>query len=161
MNISVNQPTTTDAQLLAAALTGDLESMHTMLAAGASPNARQPITKEGWTALSCAVLSGKEEAVQALLAAGAEVNACCHDGTTPLHKACLWGHVRIAVLLLEHGADQSLQDQDGWTAQQLARAQDNTELLQRLLAYSEPASSPTLIPSAKSVQATSVQNRER
>jgi ankyrin repeat protein len=144
MNISANQLTGPNAQLLAAALQGDVVALRAALVAGASPNARQPITKEGWTALSCAVLSGKEEAVQLLLAAGAEVNACCHDGTTPLHKACLWGHVRIAVLLLEQGADQSLQDQDGWTAQQLARAQDNTELLQRLLSSSEPASSPNL-----------------
>lgn len=144
MNISTNQLTASDGQLLAAAVQGDVIALRTALAAGASPNARQPVTKDGWTALSCAVLSGKEEAVQVLLAAGAEVNACGHDGTTPLHKACLWGHVRIAVLLLEQGADQSLQDQDGWTAQQLARAQGNTELLQRLLAYSEPASSPIL-----------------
>lgn len=146
MNISADQLTTPNAQLLAAALQGDVIAMRTALGAGASPNARQPVTKNGWTALSCAVLSGKEEAVQVLLAAGAEVNAFCLDGTTPLHKACLWGHIRIAVLLLEQGADHSLQDQEGWTAPQLANAQANQELLQILAAASAPPTSSSSDP---------------
>jgi ankyrin repeat protein len=142
MELSINQQTApiaqADARLLAAALQGDIVSLRTALTDGASPNARQPIMKDGWTALSCVVLSGKEEAVQLLLAAGAAVNAQCPDGTTALHKACLWGHVRIVELLLAHGADQMIQDQDGWTAQQLASAQANTQLLQLLAAANRP-----------------------
>lgn len=91
-------------------------------------------------ALSCAVLSANAEAVQLLLAAGAEVNALCFDGTTALHKACLWGHIAIAALLLAHHADQTIQDQEGWTAPQLARAQGNTEMVQLLAAHALPTS---------------------
>lgn len=40
--------------------------------------------------------------------------------------------VRIAVLLLDHGADATLEDEEGWTARQLATAQENQELLQLL-----------------------------
>lgn len=127
-----------DAQLLAAALQGETEIMREALAAGASPDARQPVTKDGWTALTCAVLSGKDQAVRLLLEAGAEVNALCPDGATALHKACLWGHVSIAALLLAHGADATIADQEGWTAHQLAAAQGNQELLQILRAAGEP-----------------------
>jgi ankyrin repeat protein len=135
MNDQERKTTTPDDELLTAAMRGETSNLRAALAAGASPDARQSVTKAGWTALSCAVLSGREEAVQVLLAAGAEVNAQCPDGTTALHKACLWGHVRIAALLLAHGADATIEDQEGWTARQLAIVQDNQELL-RLLAES-------------------------
>src|SRR5438093_8875438 len=100
MNLPASQMTASDTQLLAAALQGETVEMRAALVAGASPNARQTMVKAGWTALICAVLSGKDEAVQLLLAAGAEVNAICPDGTTALHKACLWGQVSITALLL-------------------------------------------------------------
>jgi len=132
MNDPDRQMTTPDAQLLAASMQGQIAELRAALAAGANPDARQSAVKAGWTALSCAVLSGKEEAVQLLLAAGAEVNAQCADGTTALHKACLWGQVRIAALLLDHGADATIEDEEGWTARQLAKAQENRELLQLL-----------------------------
>ena len=135
MKLPPSQPSAPDARLLKVALQGDLAGMCAALAAGASPNARQSGTKEGWTALSCAVLSGNVDAVQLLLEAGAEVNALCFDGTTALHKACLWQHVRIANFLLGYGADPTIPDQDGWTAGQLAAAQGNQELLQLLAAH--------------------------
>jgi ankyrin repeat protein len=142
MNTTVRPQITPETQLLSAALQGDIASLRAALKAGASPSARQPVTKDGWTALSCAVLSGQEEAVQLLLAAGAEVNAFCLDGTTALHKACLWGHLAIAALLLAHHADQTIQDQEGWTAPQLARAQGNMEMVQLLAAHAPPGSRP-------------------
>jgi len=132
MKLPASQPNAPEAQLLTAALQGDLARMRVALADGASPNERQSGSKEGWTALNCAVMSGNAEAVRLLLAAGAEVNAVCFDGTTALHKACLWGHVYIAALLIEHGAEITIADQDGWTARQLAAAQENQALLQLL-----------------------------
>lgn len=132
MNDQDRQTTAPNAQLLTAAMQGQIAELRAALAAGANPNVCQSAVKAGWTALSCAVLSGKEEAVQLLLAAGAEVNGQCPDGTTALHKACLWGHVRITSLLLDHGADATIEDEEGWTARQLAMAQENKELLQLL-----------------------------
>ena len=42
--------------------------------------------------------------VRGLLAAGDDVNADKADGMLPLHFAATLGHVRVAELLLEHGA---------------------------------------------------------
>jgi len=41
-------------------------------------------------------------------------------GYTPIHLACDRGHADIVDVLLEHGADTSLRDQDGLTAEELA-----------------------------------------
>ncbi|XP_050670966.1 ankyrin repeat domain-containing protein 27-like [Leptidea sinapis] len=49
-----------------------------------------------------------------------DVNACNEGGTTPLHMAAKWGYEGIAKLLIENGADPSLQNRNGKTAFDLA-----------------------------------------
>lgn len=56
-----------------------------------------------------------------LLAAGAPVNAQQAGGFTPLHQAASRGRESIVDLLLQHGADGSLESDQGWTAADLAR----------------------------------------
>lgn len=146
MDDQAKAPLTPEGQLLAAAMQGDIITLQAALEAGASPNTRQPLTLAGWTVLCCAVLSGKSEVVELLLSAGAEVNDQCLDGTTALHKACLWGHVTITASLLAHGADPAIKDQEGWTPWQLAVEQENQELL-RLLAVAETGQPLTERPS--------------
>jgi ankyrin repeat protein len=51
--------------------------------------------------------------VSRLLGAGADVNVKYHDGHTPLHWACLWGHVQVLKELLDHGADIEAPDNNG------------------------------------------------
>jgi len=43
--------------------------------------------------------------VERLLEGGAAVNACSHDGWTPLHLAAFFGHAKVTELLLAHAAD--------------------------------------------------------
>ncbi|VDM36382.1 unnamed protein product, partial [Hydatigera taeniaeformis] len=60
---------------------------------------------EGITALHNAVCAGRAEVVEFLVCeAGADVNAGDTDGWTPLHCAASCGNVRLARLLVEHGA---------------------------------------------------------
>lgn len=47
-----------------------------------------------------------------LLEAGADVNARDRGGHTSLHWACWYGHTDIARLLLEHGADPNVREED-------------------------------------------------
>ena len=50
-------------------------------------------------------------AVQWLLDQGSDVNTRDHAGSTPLIEAASLGHVEMCQLLLEHGADLSVQNQ--------------------------------------------------
>ena len=58
---------------------------------------------------------GLSDKVRAFLDAGGDVNAKV-DGDTLLHMACGWRHRPVISLLLERGADRSIVDRDGWTA---------------------------------------------
>ena len=66
------------------------------------------------------------ECASILIEAGADVNAVCHDwpgpvcGFTPLHFACEAGCLPMAKLLVKHGADTRLKDEDGRTPLDLA-----------------------------------------
>ena len=62
-----------------------------------------------------AVAKGNIEAVKQHLAAGTNVNAIDVDGETPLHKAALMGHKKIAELLISAGADANVKFRDGTT----------------------------------------------
>jgi hypothetical protein len=78
-------------------------------------------------AVARAVQAGRLEAVQLLLDLGFDVNA---GDVTPLHWAALDGHLPIAQLLVEHGADPHRRDPEhhatplGW-AQYSANQPDN------------------------------------
>jgi len=66
----------------------------------------------GCTALDQAVGEGCFKIVEFLLNAGANVNGRTSNGS-PLHQACAWRRTRIARLLLQHGADRNILDEDG------------------------------------------------
>lgn len=61
------------------------------------------------------------QVARVLLAAGADVNRPCEHGRTALHMAAAWGHADVVSLLLEHGADPQIVDDEGMTPPMAAR----------------------------------------
>ena len=70
--------------------------------------------KNGKTALHHAVHS--RDVLSCLIKNGADVNACTNDNCTPLMRASKKGLVNVVTLLIEHGANVELQDENGKTA---------------------------------------------
>lgn len=55
------------------------------------------------------------ECFQLLLDSGANTNIKCAGGTTPLHRAILYGKSKCIKLLLAHGANITIKDDEGRT----------------------------------------------
>jgi ankyrin repeat protein len=60
------------------------------------------------------------QAVEFLTDRGADVNAQDPDGCTPLHLAAGWGSKEVCEYLLSRGADKSIVDKKGRTAEAIA-----------------------------------------
>ena len=94
--------------LMAAAYSGDLDSVTWLVEQGAAVNAR---SEAGCTALNGAAVSGNAAIVKLLLDRGADPNVryeepdSIGDFQTPLMNAAWHGHVECVELLLERGAD--------------------------------------------------------
>ena len=63
-----------------------------------------------------------------------DINKLSPHGMGPIHYACLEGELEMVECLLQHNADPSLQDIEGWTPLHVAAATHNYELTVRLLA---------------------------
>ena len=63
-----------------------------------------------------------------------DINKLSPHGMGPIHHACLEGELEMVECLLQHNADPSLQDIEGWTPLHVAAATHNYELTVRLLA---------------------------
>src|SRR5262249_45437685 len=87
--------------LLFAARSGDVESVHALLAAGADVNDTLP---DGMSALVLAAQSGNGPAARLLLEKGADPNAAA-IGYTSLHAAVLRSDLSLVNELLRHGAN--------------------------------------------------------
>jgi ankyrin repeat protein len=98
--------------LMAAALSGDLDSVTCLFEHGANLNTR---TKLGYSALNAAAFSGNAAIVKLLLDRGADPNERYEvpdsngDFRTPAVTAALQGHADCLKLLLDHGADINIQ----------------------------------------------------
>jgi len=93
-----------------AARADDLETLRSLLSAGASVDARE----DGVTPLMLAVGQSANESVRLLVDAGADVNLECR-GSTPLVFACCQGYAETAAILLSAGAEVNTVDAAGWT----------------------------------------------
>jgi uncharacterized protein len=85
-----------------AAMTRDVELVHTLLYAGANVGATTRIGS--YTPLLLAARNGDAAVVDALIAGRADVNAATSNGTTALMLAAGAGDVATVEALLEHGA---------------------------------------------------------
>jgi hypothetical protein len=93
---------------------GDTAELRSLLAAGASPDAKE--MSYGMPALMLAARKGRPDMIALLLAARANVNARANDGYTALMSAVNSGVPRSVELLLQAKADPNLRTSTGATA---------------------------------------------
>jgi len=117
---------TDESALMMAALKGQTDLAQRLIARGADVN------KPGWTPLHYAATSGHQAVIRLLLDAHAYIDAESPNGTTPLMMAAHYGTIAAVRQLLEAGADATLKNQLGLTAQDVAlraQRQDVAELI--------------------------------
>ncbi|KAK8951857.1 Ankyrin repeat domain-containing protein 2 [Platanthera zijinensis] len=112
-----------------AASVGDAEALKNALAAGSDKDEED---SEGRRALHFACGYGEVECARILLEAGAAVDALDKNKNTALHYAAGYGRKECVALLLEHGAAVTLQNLDGKTPIDVARLNNQDEVLKLL-----------------------------
>ncbi|MBK8594654.1 MAG: ankyrin repeat domain-containing protein [Holophagales bacterium] len=113
---------------------GDVEAVKALLAEGNKPDTHIDYGENWVTPLMMACWHGEKEIVEALLAAGADVNVQAPDWReTALEKAVSRGHVEIARLLIDKGANLESRNKPGSTALALASAAGELEMVELLL----------------------------
>ncbi len=103
-----------------AAFFGHAEAMKVLLVAGANPSS----FSKGYlktSPLLAALASPKPNNAQMLIEAGADLNVRGDSGFTPLHSAATVGAVQMLKLLLQHGANAQVTNDNGETALMLAQ----------------------------------------
>ena len=79
-----------------------------------------------------------------LLKAGADIDSRTKEaGSTPLIMAALEGHKNAVKWLLGHGADTSIRDLDGGTAEEVARDNGKGSIARLIARYEKTARSGT------------------
>lgn len=117
-----------ETPLMAAAAEGDLAGVEQALADGEDVHAKDA---EGSDALMYAIYWGDPDVIQTLLDAGADVNTL-NNYTTPLAIAVLHEDYESAKLLIENGADPTLEGPDGLSAIDEMGADSEEEFMERL-----------------------------
>jgi ankyrin repeat protein len=107
-----------------------------LLEAGADP---RPASRQGgFTPLHSAVAmdagASDIDIVRMLLDKRADPNAKSQSGSTPLHTVAFTGDRSSLDLLLKHGADRAITNNDGKTAADIARERGHGEIAERLAA---------------------------
>jgi ankyrin repeat protein len=103
---------------MTAALTGKVDAVRVLLAAGAKVNVAEPV--RGQTAFMWAASEGNTAAVETLVEFGAQVKTKSKSGFTPLLFAVRNGHKDTVAALLAHGADANDLAPDGTSALNVA-----------------------------------------
>uniref|UniRef100_F6TXZ0 Uncharacterized protein n=1 Tax=Ciona intestinalis TaxID=7719 RepID=F6TXZ0_CIOIN len=115
------------------AIEGHTTCIEVLLDHGANVGLRN--TKQ-WTALDCACSKGFELTVQKLLQAQSPLNPLRGARTTPLHQACVNGHVHVVKILLDWRADVSYRLVDGRNPLDCAIDADKRECVQAIIQHS-------------------------
>lgn len=116
--------------LMRAAQNGHLPVVRELLATGAELNAQD---KEGYNALILSVITAQQSVVEYLLEQGIERDVQDDKlGWTALMWAAKEGRVELVGLLLDKGADKTIQAVTGKTAYDLAIENKRTQIAERL-----------------------------
>ncbi|KAL2841930.1 ankyrin repeat-containing domain protein [Aspergillus pseudodeflectus] len=120
--------------LSCAASTGSIQMVDLLLQHGAR--------LKGSNAIVEAAIYGNLEMVKHLLSKGADIDEvgiegpagdeCYDDMGSPLHQAAMEGHTRLALFLIDAGANIHLKNPVGRTAEDIALEKDHTEILEAL-----------------------------
>jgi ankyrin repeat protein len=91
----------------------------------------------GIAPLSVAAYYGRHEIAKYLIEKGANVNQTLHGKRTPTPRTALLRAIwkkqnKVAILLLEHGADPTITTKNGLSACEYARRLDNFEIMPHL-----------------------------
>ncbi|KAG6651456.1 ankyrin repeat domain-containing protein 2B [Carya illinoinensis] len=108
---------------------GDVEGLKKAIASGADKDEED---SEGRTALHFACGYGEVKCAQVLLEAGATVDALDKNKNTALHYAAGYGRKECVALLLENGAAVTLQNMDGKTPIDVAKLNNQQDVLKLL-----------------------------
>lgn len=111
------------------ASTGDVEGLKKALESGGDKDEEDG---EGRTALHFACGYGEVKCAQVLLEAGAKVDALDKNKNTALHYAAGYGRKECVALLLDNGAAVTLQNMDGKTPIDVAKLNDQSDVLKLL-----------------------------
>ena len=131
--VDVNEKAIRDeTPLIIASLAGKGEIVNYLLQRGADINAR---SASGLTALHAAAYAGHTEIVSLLIAKGASVNDVSNRfETTPLHLASEENQVETVRALLQHGADMTVVEINGYSAMTQAGWREYWDVVELLLA---------------------------
>jgi ankyrin repeat protein len=128
--------------LMEAAREGRSEAVSRLLEEGADPEHRGNALGMGMTALHLAADRDQAEVARTLLSRGVAVDAGNAQGTTALAWALGEGAHETAKVLLDGGADPTVEDQNGFSALGMVEYLDDAELRERLTAAAERQPEP-------------------
>ncbi|XP_010782796.1 ankyrin repeat and death domain-containing protein 1A [Notothenia coriiceps] len=118
-----------EKQFMEAAKRNDVETMKT-LAKGLNANARNVDNR---TALHYAVAGKNKEAVQLLLQRRVKVDQKDKYGVAPIHLAAWFGSLEILKLLVQAGAEQKVENEEGLNIMHCAAINNQTEIIEYIM----------------------------
>jgi len=119
-----------DQELLAAANSGNLAKVKSLLSAGAN---KEALDRYKRTPLHKTASNGHTGIAQLLISTGANKEAQDNYKQTPLHVAARCGHTEIAKLLISTGANKEAQNKFKQTPLHLAADKGHTEIAKLLI----------------------------
>jgi ankyrin repeat protein len=125
---------TVAVNIFEAAATGKINNIIRLLAR--DPQLVNAYAEDGFQPLGLACFFGHLDSAEYLVKAGAPINAPSRNGlkAAPIQSAAAGGHFKIVKMLLEHGADPNVREQEGYTPLHAA-AQNGDEEMIRILLY--------------------------
>ena len=116
-----------------ASATGKINNILRLLAR--DPMLVNAYAEDGFQALGLACYFGHFDVAEYLIRAGAPINSVSRNelNAAPIQSAAAAGHVKIAELLLQHGADPNIREQGGYTPLHAAAQNGDLDMINTLL----------------------------